>query len=138
MQVDRHPLFRWSTAALLLASALGCQKTEPSAPPIPPTEILAVDTPPPAYPPELACNDVGGQVVLLMTIDIDGLPKDVRMTQSSGVPALDAAAQEGVRHWRFKPATRSGRPIAQKMKSPVTFTPPKPRPQECFLQDEKS
>lgn len=120
--------------ALALAA---CQRAQPPAPPAPTTELLAVDTPPPAYPEELACDNVGGQVVLQLSIGTDGRPASVEVFRGSGVAALDKAALEGVRDWRFKPATRGGQPLTSKLQVPVNFHPPQVRPQSCFVLDEQ-
>jgi TonB family protein len=38
---------------------------------------------------------------------------EVQVRQSSGSAALDRAASEGVRKWRFRPATVDGQPVAE-------------------------
>ena len=110
---------------------------QPPPPPVPTTDLLAVDTPPPGYPEELACDNVGGQVILAMTIGVDGKPSSVEVFRSSGVPPLDQAAKEGVRTWIFRPATRDGQPQTSRLQVPVNFNPPVERPQSCFVLDEK-
>ncbi|MDI9239662.1 energy transducer TonB [Lysobacter sp. LF1] len=122
--------------AIVLALA-ACQPAQPPAPPVPTTELLAVDTPPPSYPEELLCDNVGGQVVLQLSIGTDGRPASVEVFRGSGVAALDKAALEGVRGWRFKPATRDGQPLTSKLQVPVNFHPPQVRPQSCFALDEQ-
>ncbi|MGY1424666.1 energy transducer TonB [Lysobacter sp. A289] len=102
-----------------------------------PTQPLAVDTPPPTYPPELACADVGGEVGLIMQITADGHISDVRVENGSGHTALDEAAVAAVKTWRFEPATSRGEPVESDLRVPVTFTPPKMRPQMCFQLDEQ-
>ena len=125
-------------AAALFAAVLvvGCQKSEPP-PPVTSTRPMAVDTPPPAYPAELACEGTGGQVLLMLTIGVEGKPTEARMLRSSGVAALDTAAQEAIRDWRFEPAKVNGSPQPAKINVPITFTPPAVRPAECFVLDEK-
>jgi protein TonB len=125
--------------ASLIASALavGCQKVEP-LPQVTSSRPMAIDTPPPVYPAELACEGTGGRVLLMLTIGVEGKPTEARMLQSSGVPALDAAAKDAIRTWRFEPAKVNDRPQPAKISVPVTFTPPKVRPPECFVLDEKS
>ncbi len=121
----------------VLASAMAACQPQPPPAPVPTTELLAVDTPPPGYPEELACDNVGGQVVLAMTVGVDGKPSSVEVFRSSGNPALDKAAQEGVRGWTFKPATRAGQAQPSRLQVPVNFNPPQMRPQSCFVLDEK-
>lgn len=122
--------------AALMFSVVGCQQQAP--PPATSTRLMAIETPPPAYPPELACDDVGGKVVLMLTVGTDGRPTQVRLLESSREAALDAAAQEAVQQWRFEPATRNGQPVTSQLNVPVTFTPPAPRPPSCFVLDEQA
>lgn len=134
--------YRWSyrcvasgalaVSALLLA---GCQQATPPA--IPNTQVMAIDTPPPVYPPELACNDIGGKVLLQVAVAADGRPSEIRTLEGSGQPALDAAAREAVEHWKFEPATRLNLPIASRINVPVTFTPPPIKPEECLVLQER-
>ena len=127
-----------ASAASVLALA-GCgDQAEDRAPVVPPTEVAAVDTPKPAYPIELACAGVGGQVTLGLTVGTDGRPAEVSLVKTSGNSALDKVAMEGVREWRFKPATRNGQPRPQAIQVPVNFKVPQVRPDECFALDANS
>lgn len=126
--------------ALALAWILaGCHGTtpEPAVLAIAPTDPAAQDTPPPDYPLAVACAGIGGVVELNISLGPDGKPADIRVERSSGQPLLDAAARDGVRSWRFRPATRSGKPVTTRMRIPVTFTPPTMRPDRCFVLDEQ-
>ena len=107
------------------------------APAIAPTQPLAVDTPPPEYPAQLACDDIGGTVGLIMEIGVDGSPVNIRVENSSGQPALDQSAMDTVRTWTFRPATRNGKPVTTDLRVPVTFDPPTMRPDMCFALDEQ-
>ena len=109
----------------------------PPTQPLAATQPLAVDTPPPDYPMELACAGVGGEVVLILSLDAKGVPADVQIENRSRQPALDAAAVTAVRGWRFKPATNRGEPAPTKIRVPVKFTPPVMRPERCFAFDEE-
>lgn len=127
-----------SAAAVLAALALaGCERPVDSEALVPPTQPMARHTPPPEYPTELACYDVGGTVELIMEIGVDGMPQDVRVERSSGQPALDEAALAAVADWEFTPGTRGGQPVATDLRVPVTFRPPVERPQMCNLVDEQ-
>ena len=138
--------FRLARNGVLLAVAVlslavlaaGCQRGPDSAEPaVPDTDPLAVNTPPPVYPLELGCAGVGGEVGLVLSLDAKGMPADVKVEFSSRQSALDAAAIEAVRSWRFKPATIRGQPVPTKMRVPVKFTPPVMRPDQCFGLDEE-
>ena len=119
----------------LLVVLAACGKTEaPAAPAIAPTELAAIDTPPPAYPPEAECNSEGGTTVLRVTIEKDGVPSQVAQAQGSGHAALDKAALEAVRTWTFRAATRNGQPVTHTITVPVTFPPVLEKPTRCFAQ----
>ena len=125
-------------SALALLAACGDRDSAPPAPTLPrPTDPLAIDTPPPDYPLALACAGVGGEVVLVLSLDAKGMPADVRIESSSRQDALDRAAVTAVRTWRFKPATRGGEPVSTRIRVPVKFTKPVMRPDRCFAFDEE-
>ncbi len=117
-------------------SLAACTKKQEgaAAPAIPPTELAAIDTPPPAYPAEAECDSEGGTTVLRVTIDKDGVPAQVAQAQSSGHAALDKAALEAVRAWTFRAATRNGQPVTHTITVPVTFPPVLEKPTRCFAQ----
>lgn len=132
------PLSLLATSALLTATLAACGGSgTPAAQVPPPTELAAVDTPPPEYPIELACAGVGGVSTLKVVVGVEGVPTEVGVFKSSGQPALDEAAQKAVHGWHFKAATRNGQPVAQTIQVPVTFTPPQERPNQCFALDSQ-
>lgn len=106
-------------------------------PPIRTTPVLAVDTPPPEYPLEVACAGIGGRAVLSVKIGKDGRPADINLKRSSGNARLDEAAQTAVRGWQFRAATTNGRPVETVIDVPMTFNVPKPRPQRCSTLDRE-
>ncbi|MFA9215742.1 MAG: M56 family metallopeptidase [Sphingomonadaceae bacterium] len=57
-----------------------------------------------------------GTVTLGFLIDVDGKVSDAKVQKSSGHPALDAAAQTGIRLCSFKPATLAGKPVKSWLK----------------------
>ncbi|WP_244755943.1 energy transducer TonB [Pseudoxanthomonas helianthi] len=118
--------------ALLLAA---CEQ-KPQAPIIPPTELAAINTPPPEYPEKLACAGIGGTVVFRVTIARNGKPAKVEQIGSSGQSELDQSAMKAVRDWEFKAGTRNGKPWVQGIQVPVTFTPPVEKPTRCFQYDK--
>lgn len=102
-----------------------------------PTEVAALQTPPPDYPAELACTGVGGKSVLNVLVGAQGTPTEVTLVTSSGNGQLDDAAITRVREWKFKPATRNGQPVPTTIQVPVSFNPPQPKPDECFAIEER-
>ena len=133
---------RFSTPAATLLIALGAAvvlaacDAPPAPQSVPSTRVAAIDTPPPEYPLELACDGIGGVVELQVTVGPDGAVSGARTRQSSGQAALDAAALEAVRSWRFRPATRNGQPVAVDIAVPMTFNVPPSEPEGCyFLED---
>lgn len=123
--------------ASLLLVACGGNANAPAGPVVAPTELAAVRTPPPAYPPEAECAAGGGTVVLRVTVSANGAPSNVAQVQSSGVDAMDQAAIAAVRQWEFKAATRNGQPVGHTINVPITFPAPEERPVRCFAQDEQ-
>lgn len=117
-------------AATLLAACQQRPQTQEQALPAP-TQPMAQETPPPDYPPEYACRQVGGTTVLDVSLAANGYPVRVVVVQSSGTKALDDSAAAAVNGWKFRPATVRGKPAPSKLQVPVTFTPPNPPPDEC-------
>ncbi|QDH70111.1 energy transducer TonB [Marilutibacter alkalisoli] len=122
--------------SIAAVAVTGCRAPPPPADPDQPTtEVAAVRTPPPDYPLEQACDDIGGQVVMQVVIGPEGRATEILVANSSGVPALDEAAQAAVREWEFKPATHRGKPVSQTIQVPMSFTPPE-EPSELCLERE--
>jgi TonB family protein len=61
-----------------------------------------------------------GTVNLGFIIGSDGIPRDVWVTQKVGL-GFDQKAIETVRQWKFKPATKDGKPVAFLGNIEVTF-----------------
>lgn len=74
-------------------------------------QVLA-GNPLPAYPAAAHEDGLEGLVALQVQVDAHGLVRAVHWLQRSGVPVLDMAARDAVRHWRFQPALRAGEPVA--------------------------
>jgi len=131
----RRPLSLPSCAALALLLS-SCGGSAPPAQPVPaPTQIAAIETPPPQYPMELACAGIGGQTLLGVEVGPAGTPTRIDLVRGSGNDDLDRLATEAVQGWKFRPATRAGQPVAQTIQVPVSFTPPDVRPDACFALD---
>ena len=82
---------------------------------------VALDTGRPAYPEISRRRGQEGTVLLELSVDANGRVAKVRIVESSGFSALDTAATEALRDWRFRPAQRGGVPIAASIIHPVHF-----------------
>ncbi|MGA2144624.1 MAG: energy transducer TonB [Bryobacteraceae bacterium] len=74
----------------------------------------------PEYTDEARKVRLQGTVALIIEIDSQGLPRDIRVWQSLGL-GLDERAVEAVRNWRFRPATRNGKPVPSSARVDVNF-----------------
>ena len=73
------------------------------------------------YPPALRDAGVGGTVKIWFFITEDGSLSDLRVDESSGHEALDAAAIRVAQRFRFSPASDEGTPVPVWISVPVTF-----------------
>jgi TonB family protein len=74
------------------------------------------------YPPQAVRQHHTGVVVLMVTIDANGNPADIKVDQSSGFRELDRAAMDAAQRWRFKPAIKGGRAVESYMRVPANFS----------------
>jgi len=88
---------------------------------VPPTAEAGQRNEPPDYPAESRRRGEEGTVRLSLRIGPDGRVQMAEVAQTSGHPALDRAAVEAVRRWRFRPATQAGLPVAASMQTAVHF-----------------
>lgn len=86
-----------------------------------PSEIAAAS--PPQYPQDALAQGIGGMVVLLVDVDAQGKPAKVNVDKSEPQGVFDAAAVEAVRKWRFNPALENGKPVASRIRVPISFDP---------------
>jgi protein TonB len=95
----------------------------PAPPAAPPDSALPqpVSSPAPRYPREAQRRGETGTVLLRVHVGPDGLPYAVDLVQGSGSRALDRAASDAVRRWRFRPAIRNGEAVAGTVQVPITF-----------------
>jgi len=87
----------------------------------PPEALDAARNRRPAYPEASRRRGQEGTVQLELSVDANGRVTGVRVVESSGFNALDAAALEAVREWRFRPAERAGMPMAGILTMAVHF-----------------
>jgi TonB family protein len=77
----------------------------------------------PSYPAAALADRLQGTVVVELTVSESGFPEGVEVIESAG-DVLDRAMVEGVRTWRFQPATRGGRPVAVRWQARQRFEIP--------------
>lgn len=78
--------------------------------------------PTPVYPAAAKRARAQGVVHVRAMVDVEGLPRDVRVERSSGFPALDKAACEAVLGAQFKPYRRNNIARAMLVIVPVEFS----------------
>lgn len=76
---------------------------------------------PPSYPAEALRNGWKGEVLLKLTIHLDGTVTQVSIVKSSGYPILDEAAVRAVKSWRGVPTMQGGEPIIAQWELPIRF-----------------
>lgn len=101
----------------------------PAAPPAPPVNTgvsipasYAASNRKPDYPALSRRYEEQGTVVLQVLVKADGTAGEVKLKSSSGHPLLDKSAMSTVQSWRFIPAIRDGKPVAEWYPVPITFT----------------
>jgi TonB family protein len=107
-----------------------------AAPPAPPAAPAPANVTPPVvlthvdavYPASALTERKHSDVLVAVTVDVDGHVSKVDVLQSGG-PDLDEAATVAVRQWTFTPAMRDGKPVASRIKVPFHFAPPAPAPE---------
>lgn len=81
---------------------------------------IPADRPDPDYTAEARHKGIHGTVILRIIVDATGKVSSVRLVKSIGF-GLDEKAIEAVSKWRYKPATRSGKPVAVRMTVETSF-----------------
>lgn len=76
----------------------------------------------PPYPPVARRLSQEGTVRLRIALDDRGAISTVTIAKSSGHETLDTAALQWVKsHWRYRPATRDGQPVASSTVADIVF-----------------
>lgn len=76
---------------------------------------------PPEYPSMARKRGFEGKVILRVRVLSSGNPEELEIKDSSGYDILDEAALRAVREWKFKPATRGGKPVDSWVEIPIRF-----------------
>lgn len=111
-------------------------ETAPHAPPPPvattpqprpaPTAVTQpepITTPAPNYPAQALRRRESGTALVRAEIGPDGVPTSIDIVDGTGSRALDRAAVDAVRRWRFRPAMANGQPTVGSIQVPITFKP---------------
>ena len=75
----------------------------------------------PAYPQAVRATGIEGTVELALTVLRDGSVGWVRVVRAEPRGYFEQAASQGVRSWRFEPATLDGQPIECRLRTRVRF-----------------
>jgi protein TonB len=60
-------------------------------------------------------------VILIVTVNTNGVPLKVEIKQGSGFSLLDNAAFDAVSRWQFEPAKVNQNPIVSVVEIPISF-----------------
>ena len=85
------------------------------------TQARYRDTPRPDYPDSARREGHEGRVLLRVLVDDQGRSKRVEINSSSGNEALDRAAAEAIKRWRFHPARYGDKPVESWLRIPIEF-----------------
>ena len=77
---------------------------------------------PPVYPALAKELDVSGQVMIRLTVGVDGRAENVRVEKAMPEGVFEEVAVSAARGWTFRPATQNGHPVASDLRIPVTFS----------------
>jgi TonB family protein len=138
---DARNLSRISVILLLFCVAVLVAQEEPAkTPPPPPTLTVVVNgvsepvykvrdgvkppratySPDPEFSEEARRQKVQGAVLLDIIVTSAGKPERIKVVQGRGY-GLDEKAVEAVSQWKFKPATKDGKPVSVEIAVEVDF-----------------
>jgi protein TonB len=80
------------------------------------------ETPKPVYPESARSEGREGRVLLRVLVDDQGRTKRVEVNDSSGSEALDRAAAEAIKRWRFIPARYGDKTVESWIRVPIDFS----------------
>ncbi len=86
-------------------------------------QLEYLSAPPPRYPRGALVRHIEGTVLLQVLVGIDGRPLEVTVSQTSGNRELDEAARNQIlKRWTFRPAMKSGQAVQAIGLVPVAFS----------------
>jgi periplasmic protein TonB len=95
--------------------------TAPASVELPRFDAAYLANQPPAYPSSARRRGIEGTTIVEARVGLAGDPRDVKLAVSAGDEALDRAAMEAVRTWRFVPARRGDQLIEASVRIPLVF-----------------
>jgi TonB family protein len=97
-------------------------KSEIPAKPVSTTaDVVALQTPAPAYPDGIAKQGVSGQVLLKILVGADGKPKEVRVERAEPAGVFETASIQAAKQWTFAPRHQDGKPVEGWIRVPIDF-----------------
>ena len=87
------------------------------------TPVKIISNPSPRYPASSLRRNETGEVLLRLHIDTRGRVASVDIVRSSSHTALDRAAVDAVKRWKFEPAMTNGQPVNESVTVPIAFAP---------------
>lgn len=118
--------------ALAAATSLAAWAAQPAtpAPEAKPLKALTSEDvlDPPKYPAGAMAKGVGGLVILDVLVGVDGVPKEIKVHQSSTDGLFDQAAVDAAWKWRFNAGRNgaSGEKVEGWVRVPLNFSPDGP------------
>src|SRR3546814_5968178 len=89
-------------------------------------EIQSRMTAPPKYPADAVAARTTGKVVVIVDVAADGSVSDARVEKYEPAGVFDQVTLGAVQKWTFQPALKDGKPVAGRVRVPVTFKMDKP------------
>lgn len=103
------------------APVLPAEPTSTGASSAPQFKAAYLNNPPPDYPTTARRRGQQGTTYLEVRVGANGQPLSIKISRSSGVPELDAAARDAVRGWTFVPGKRGGKAVESIVEVPIRF-----------------
>ncbi len=75
----------------------------------------------PQYPHELKMRNISGEAVISFVVTANGRTKQVKAVKATH-PGFADSAVACIEQWRFKPATKDGKPVNCRMMIPMVFS----------------
>lgn len=108
-------------AAQAPGAAVAAAATAPLAFEPPRFNAAYLANPPPPYPASARRRGIEGAVFIDARIGTGGEARELKLATSSGDDALDSAAMDAVRGWRFVPARRGEQAVEAWVRIPLVF-----------------